>query len=51
MQVSALAEEKTNDAQNAIQDIDDLLLNTLEIDNTVDWESLKDNSSFKGTQS
>lgn len=42
-----IAEEKTKDAKNAQKDIEELLLATLEIDDTVDWNSLKDKKKFK----
>jgi restriction system protein len=42
-----VAEEKTKDAKNAQKDIEELLLATLEIDDTVNWNSLKDRKKFK----
>lgn len=41
------AEERTLDAQKLQQDTDDILLFTLEIDDTIDWETLKDKKKFK----
>lgn len=35
------ANNRTEEANRALKDIDDLLLHTLSIDDTVDWESLK----------
>jgi len=43
----ALAIERTNEAQSAIKEIDNLLLSSLDFDNKVDWNSLKDNSKFE----
>lgn len=42
-----MAEEKTLDAQMAQSEIENILLHTLGIDDTVDWNSLKDNKKFK----
>jgi len=42
-----IAEEKTKEAQNAHKEVEELLLATLEIDDTVDWNSLKDRKNFK----
>lgn len=41
-----LANEKTREAQEKLKGIDNLLVHTLSINDTVDWESLKDNSNF-----
>ena len=38
--------ERTEQAQKAIQDIENTLHHTLSIDDTIDWESLKDFSKF-----
>lgn len=43
----SLTDEKSDDTKKALQDIDDLLLHTLYIDDTIDWDTLKDNSKFK----
>lgn len=42
-----IAEERTNDAQEKLQDVENILKHTLVIDDTVDWESLKDKKKFK----
>lgn len=42
-----LAEERTREAESAQKEIEELLLATLEIDDTVDWNSLKDKKKFK----
>jgi restriction system protein len=42
-----IAEERTRDAQEKQKQIDDLLINALNIDNTVNWDSLKDTKEFK----
>lgn len=42
-----IAEERTLDAQNAQKEIENILLNTLKIDDTVDWDTLKDKRKFK----
>lgn len=43
----AVANEETLEAQKALKDLDDILFHTLEIDDTVDWATLKDNSKFQ----
>lgn len=42
-----IAEERTNDAQEKLQEVENILKHTLDIDDTVDWESLKDKKKFK----
>lgn len=42
-----IAEERTREAKAAIKEIENLLLHTLDIDDTIDWESLKDKRKFK----
>jgi restriction system protein len=42
-----IAEERTNDAQDKIEEIENILLHTLDIDDAVNWESLKDKKKFK----
>jgi restriction system protein len=42
-----IAEERTREAQIAQKEIEELLLATLEIDDTVNWDSLKDRKKFK----
>jgi len=42
-----IAEERTRDAQEKQKQIDDLLIYTLNIDDTVNWDSLKDTKEFK----
>ena len=42
-----LAEEKTLQAQEEFQILDNLLLSSLKIDNSIDWESLKDTSDYE----
>ena len=41
------ANERTTEARSALKEIDDLLIATLKIDDTVDWDSLKDKSQFE----
>jgi restriction system protein len=41
-----IAEERTIDAQRKISEIENILIYTLGIDDTVDWTSLKDNKQF-----
>lgn len=41
------AEERTRDAQEKQKQIEDLLTHALNIDNTVNWDSLKDTEEFK----
>ena len=46
----ASAEEairRTKDAQEKIGEVENILINTLEIDHTIDWESLKDRSEYQ----
>lgn len=42
-----IAQERTRDAQKKQKQIDDLLIYTLNIDDTVNWDSLKDTKEFK----
>lgn len=42
-----LAEERTREAQEKIDEIENILHHTLDIDDTVDWEALKDKKKFK----
>lgn len=42
-----IAEERTRDAQEKQKQIDDLLIYTLDIDDMVNWDSLKDTKEFK----
>src|SRR5690606_950974 len=42
----SLADELSRDAKEKIQQIEDLLFHTLHLDDTVDWNQLKDNSKF-----
>ena len=44
------AEQKTKEAQQAINRIENTLLYTLKINDAVDWEKLKDFSKFKKTK-
>lgn len=41
-----LAEERTNDAQEKLKEIENILVHTLDIDDTIDWETLKDTKKF-----
>jgi len=41
------AQKQTKDAQKAINDCNNLLKATLKIDDKIDWESLKDTTTFK----
>jgi restriction system protein len=45
-QKKAMAEQQTQDALNELELIDQTLLHTLEIDDKIDWDSLKDVSIF-----
>ncbi|MFC0273180.1 restriction endonuclease [Metabacillus herbersteinensis] len=45
-QKKAMSEQQTLDAINEIEMIDHTLLHTLDIDDKIDWDSLKDNSRF-----
>lgn len=40
------AEKLTKKAVNELKEIDEILLSTLEVDDTVDWEQLKDRTKF-----
>jgi DNA polymerase III epsilon subunit-like protein len=42
-----IAEERTRDAQENQKQIDDLLIYTIDIDDTINWDSLKDTKKFK----
>ncbi len=42
-----IAEERTRDAKEKQKQIDDLLIHTLPIDDTINWESLKDTKKFE----
>jgi DNA polymerase III epsilon subunit-like protein len=42
-----IAEERTREAQEKQKQIDDLLIYALDIDNTINWDSLKDTKKFK----
>lgn len=41
-----LADVKTSEAQKEQKNLEDILLNTLEVDDTVDWSILKDKTKF-----
>ena len=41
------AKKRTIEAEKAIKQVDDLLIHTLSIDDTVDWESLKKFDDFE----
>lgn len=41
------AEERTLAAIKALEEIDNILIHTLNIDDTIDWEKLKDKTKFK----
>ena len=41
------AEEKTQEAIEELQEIEDILIHTLDIDDTVNWDLLKDKKKFK----
>ena len=41
------ADEKTQDAKQKLQEIEDILIHTLDIDDTVNWDLLKDKKKFK----
>jgi restriction system protein len=43
----SIAEERTREAQEKQKQIEDLLIYTLDIDDTVNWNSLKDTKKFK----
>jgi restriction system protein len=40
------ADEKTQAARKALEDIDNILIHTLSIDDSIDWEKLKDKTKF-----
>jgi restriction system protein len=42
----ALAKDRTQEAQNALAALERVLVHTLDIDDTVDWEALKDCSEY-----
>jgi restriction system protein len=42
-----LAEEKTLEAKEKLDEIENLLIRTLEIDDTIDWDNLKDSRQFE----
>ena len=42
-----LANERTADAQKAQKKIEDLLIHTLKVNDTINWETLKDKSKFE----
>jgi restriction system protein len=42
-----LADERTRDAQEKLKQIEDILLYTLDIDDTIDWNVLKDVKKFR----
>ncbi len=44
-----LALEKTSQAQEEFQILDNLLLSSLKTDNSIDWESIKDNTDYEET--
>lgn len=43
----ALAVQQTNEAQEKLQELEDTLIYTLDLDDAIDWESLKDNSEYE----
>jgi len=43
----AAANEETLEAKKALEDLENILIHTLEIDDTIDWSSIKDKSKFK----
>ena len=45
---STWADQQTIDAQEQLSTIDSTLVHTLNIDDKIDWESLKDNAEFEG---
>jgi len=45
-ELKALAEEKTSDAEAVFAEIDRTLAHTLEVNDRIDWEQLKDFSGF-----
>src|SRR5699024_7399592 len=42
----ALAVQQTDEAQEKLQELEDTLIYTLDLDDAIDWESLKDNSEY-----
>lgn len=42
-----IADERTREAREKIEEVENILYYTLDIDDTVDWESLKDKKKFK----
>ena len=45
-QKKALAAEKTEEAQNRIQGIEETLIHTLDVDDAIEWDSLKNTARF-----
>lgn len=41
------ADDRTNEAKKALKEIDDILLHTLKINDSVNWNKLKDHSKFE----
>jgi restriction system protein len=46
-QKKALAEQQTLEAVSQLELLDNILVSTLDVDDKIDWDSLKDNSKFK----
>ncbi|CAM3870003.1 restriction endonuclease [Mesobacillus thioparans] len=46
-QKKSLAEQQTLEAVSQLESIDNILVSTLEVDDKIDWDSLKDVSKFK----
>lgn len=42
-----LAEERTRDAQDKLREIENILVHTLDVDDTIDWNTLKDTRQFQ----
>lgn len=49
-QQKALAEEHTQEAQNALAELEQILAYTLSVNDKVDWEALKDRSQYTAPQ-
>ena len=49
-QKKLFSEQRTKEAHLLLDSLQKILLHTLSIDDTVDWEKLKDNSKFKDSE-
>jgi restriction system protein len=42
-----IAEERTREAKTILQEVENILMHTLSVDDTIDWDTLKDKKKFK----